>query len=191
MSPEGRRVRPPRQALRAARSARARFGRDVRRVRQRRRRRRRQAAARPPRAARSRSRRPRSPTTSTRRCPTRSTAIEPLWLVYTPLLTYPHVEGEAGAELIPGLAEDLPEISEDGTTYTLTLRDGLKFSDGTDVKASDFEHTIKRVLNLESGGSAVLPDDRGRDRVPREAAIPRATSPGSRPTTRPARSRSR
>ena len=80
--------------------------------------------------------------------------IEPLWLVYTPLLTYPHVEGDAGAELIPGLAEDLPKISADGKTYTLTLRDGLKFSDGTDVKASDFEHTIKRVLNLESGGSA-------------------------------------
>ena len=80
--------------------------------------------------------------------------IEPLWLVYTPLLTYPHVEGEAGAELIPGLAEDLPEISADGKTYTLTLRDGLKFSDGTPVVASDFEHTIKRVLNLESGGSA-------------------------------------
>ena len=80
--------------------------------------------------------------------------IEPLWLVYTPLLTYPHVEGAAGAELIPGLAEDLPKISADGKTYTLTLRDGLKFSDGTDVKASDFEHTIKRVLNLESGGSA-------------------------------------
>ena len=80
--------------------------------------------------------------------------IEPLWLVYTPLLTYPHVEGAAGAELIPGLAEDLPKISADGKTYTLTLRDGLKFSDGTPVKASDFEHTIKRVLNLESGGSA-------------------------------------
>jgi peptide/nickel transport system substrate-binding protein len=80
--------------------------------------------------------------------------IEPLWLVYTPLLTYPHVEGDAGAELIPGLAEDPPKISADGKTYTLTLRDGLKFSDGTDVKASDFEHTIKRVLNLESGGSA-------------------------------------
>ena len=80
--------------------------------------------------------------------------IEPLWLVYTPLLTYPHVEGPEGSELIPGLAEDLPKISADGKTYTLTLRDGLKFSDGTDVKASDFEHTIKRVLNLESGGSA-------------------------------------
>ncbi|HEX2084977.1 MAG TPA: ABC transporter substrate-binding protein [Solirubrobacteraceae bacterium] len=77
-----------------------------------------------------------------------------LWTVYTPLLSYRHAEGAEGAELIPGLAEALPEISEDGLTYTLKLRDGLKFSDGTDVKASDFEHTIKRVLNLESGGSA-------------------------------------
>ena len=80
--------------------------------------------------------------------------IEPLWLVYTPLLTYPHEEGPGGSELIPGLAEDLPEISEDGLEYKLTLRDGLKYSDGTDVVASDFEHTIQRVLNLESGGSA-------------------------------------
>src|SRR5918997_5165466 len=80
--------------------------------------------------------------------------IEPLWLVYTPLLTYAHEEGDAGTELIPGLAEDLPEISEDGLEYKLTLRDGLKYADGTDVVASDFEHTIKRVLFLESGGSA-------------------------------------
>ena len=76
------------------------------------------------------------------------------WVVYTPLLTYRHTEGAEGAELIPGLAESMPEISEDGLTYKLKLRDGLKFSDGTPVKASDFEHTIKRVLNLESGGSA-------------------------------------
>ena len=77
-----------------------------------------------------------------------------LWTVYTPLLSYRHEEGAAGAELIPGLAEALPEISEDGLTYTLTLRSGLKYSDGKAVKASDFEHTIKRVLNMESGGSA-------------------------------------
>jgi peptide/nickel transport system substrate-binding protein len=81
---------------------------------------------------------------------------EPLWLVYTPLLTYRHEEGAAGTELIPGLAEDLPEISNDGRTYTLTLRKGLEYSDGTPVVASDFEHTIQRVLNLESGGAPFL-----------------------------------
>ncbi len=78
---------------------------------------------------------------------------EPMWLVYTPLLTYRHEEGTAGSELIPGLAEDLPEVSADGKTYTFQLRDGLTYSDGTDVVASDVEHTIQRVINLESGGS--------------------------------------
>lgn len=76
-----------------------------------------------------------------------------MWVVYTPLLTYKHEEGTAGSELIPGLARALPEISDDGKTYTLQLRDGLTYSDGTAVKASDFEHAIKRVLNLESGGT--------------------------------------
>jgi peptide/nickel transport system substrate-binding protein len=80
--------------------------------------------------------------------------IEPLWLVYMPLITYVREEGAAGSELIPGLAEDLPEVSEDGLTYKLKLRDGINYSDGTPVKAADFEHAIKRVLNLESGGSA-------------------------------------
>src|SRR5918992_1715316 len=80
--------------------------------------------------------------------------IEPLWLVYTPLITYPRTGTDRDSSLIPGLAEDMPTISEDGMTYELTLRKGLKYSDGSPVKASDFEHAIKRVLNLESGGSA-------------------------------------
>jgi peptide/nickel transport system substrate-binding protein len=79
---------------------------------------------------------------------------EPLWLVYTPPVTYKRAEGLEGTELIPGVAEELPEVSEDGMTVTFTLRKGLKFSDGTPVKASDFEHTIKRVLNLESAASS-------------------------------------
>jgi peptide/nickel transport system substrate-binding protein len=82
------------------------------------------------------------------------TGWESLWLVYTPPLTYRHAEGTKGAELIPGVAEHLPKVSPDGKTYELTLRKGLRFSDGTPAKASDFEHTIQRVLNLESGGSA-------------------------------------
>lgn len=82
-----------------------------------------------------------------------SNSWEPLWLVYTAPLTYRHAEGAEGAELIPGVAEALPEISADGKTYSFKLRKGLKYSDGTPVKASDFEHTVKRVLNLESGGT--------------------------------------
>jgi peptide/nickel transport system substrate-binding protein len=74
------------------------------------------------------------------------------WLIYPGLLTYKHEEGKAGAELQPGAAEKMPEISSDGKTYKFKLRKGLKYSDGTPAKASDFERTIQRSLTLEWGG---------------------------------------
>lgn len=80
-------------------------------------------------------------------------SLEPLWLVYTPLLTYRRAEGTKGAELIAGLASDLPEISADGRVYRLRLRRGLSYSDGSEVRASDFEHAIERVLALRSPGA--------------------------------------
>jgi len=43
-------------------------------------------------------------------------------------------------------------ISADGKTYTLILRKGLKYSDGTAVKASDFPASIKRDYKLDSPG---------------------------------------
>ena len=79
---------------------------------------------------------------------------EPLWLVYTGPVAYKRAEGQEGTDLIPGIAEELPTVSEDGRTYTFTLREGLTYSNGELAKASDWEHTIKRVLNLESGASA-------------------------------------
>jgi peptide/nickel transport system substrate-binding protein len=72
---------------------------------------------------------------------------------YIPLLTYNHAEGSEGSEVIPGLAEELPKISNGGKTYTLFLRPGLKYSDGTAVKASDFPYAIERLFKVNSGGS--------------------------------------
>ena len=78
---------------------------------------------------------------------------EVLWNTYTPLLTYRHQRGEAGTDVVPGLAKDMPEISPDGKTYTLTLRPNMKYSDGTPIKASDFTYAIKRLFKANSGGS--------------------------------------
>ena len=72
---------------------------------------------------------------------------------YIPLLTYAHANGAAGAKVVPALAESLPKISNGGKTYTLTLRKGLKYSDGTPVKASDFASTVERIFKLNSPGS--------------------------------------
>jgi peptide/nickel transport system substrate-binding protein len=77
-----------------------------------------------------------------------------LYASYGQLTTYARKEGQEGSQLIPGLAESLPEISSDGKTYKFKLRDGLKYSDGSAVKANDFEHAIKRVITLESGGAS-------------------------------------
>ncbi|MGE0066926.1 MAG: ABC transporter substrate-binding protein, partial [Solirubrobacterales bacterium] len=76
-----------------------------------------------------------------------------LWNTYLPLLTYAHESGKAGSKVVPGLAEALPEVSNGGKTYTLTLRKGLKYSDGTAVKASDFPYTVERLFRLNSSGT--------------------------------------
>ncbi len=73
--------------------------------------------------------------------------------VYVPLLTYPHVEGEAGTKVVPGLAKSLPEVSDGGRTYTLQLRPGLRYSNGAPVEASDFKATIERLFRLNSPAS--------------------------------------
>ena len=81
-------------------------------------------------------------------------AAEADWISYTPLLTYAHASGQGGTKLIPGLAQDLPQVSKDGKTYTVTLRKGLVYSDGKAVKASDFPATIERAIKLNWGGKS-------------------------------------
>lgn len=76
-----------------------------------------------------------------------------IWSTYIPLLTYAHAGGQAGSEVVPGLAKSLPKVSADGRTYTLFLRKGLTYSDGTPVRASDFEYALERVFELNSSGT--------------------------------------
>jgi peptide/nickel transport system substrate-binding protein len=77
-------------------------------------------------------------------------AVQAFHLVYTGLVTYADKEGAGGTKIIPGLAEEVPEPTNGGKTYVFKLRSGLEYSDGSPVKASDFENTIKRLLKLGS-----------------------------------------
>ena len=54
-----------------------------------------------------------------------------------------------GTTYVPAMAESC-EVSEDGLTYTFTLREGLLWSDGSPLTAHDFEYSWLRVLNPES-----------------------------------------
>jgi len=88
---------------------------------------------------------------------------EIMWNEYIPLLTYKHVNGPDGATIIPGLAEALPTISNGNKTYTLTLKKGRTYSDGTPVKASDFKSTIKRLFLIDSPGVGFFSNIVGAD----------------------------
>jgi peptide/nickel transport system substrate-binding protein len=72
-------------------------------------------------------------------------------LVTRSLTQYAYVDGEM--VLIPDMATDLGRPNEDNTEWTFTLREGLKYEDGTDVKAEDVAYAIKRSFAIEE-----LPD---------------------------------
>jgi oligopeptide transport system substrate-binding protein len=61
-----------------------------------------------------------------------------------------YIEGlvaeDALADAIPGQAESW-DISDDGLVYTFHLRDGIKWTDGEPVKASDFEFAFRRLFD--------------------------------------------
>jgi peptide/nickel transport system substrate-binding protein len=71
-----------------------------------------------------------------------------LHLTCANLLTYPDDAGKDGLKLIPEVA-DLPAVSEDGLTYTFTIRPGFKFSPPSNeaVTAETFRYSIQRALN--------------------------------------------
>ncbi len=60
------------------------------------------------------------------------------------------------SELVPGAAAAMPEVSEDGLTYTFTLKEGLKFSDGTPVTAQTYVDSWNRLDSLEGQVSGLI-----------------------------------
>jgi peptide/nickel transport system substrate-binding protein len=63
------------------------------------------------------------------------------------LLTYFHTSGENGNSLTPDLAEDFPEVSGDGLTYTFHLKDGIMFGPplSREITSADVEFAFRRI----------------------------------------------
>src|SRR6185436_4527113 len=62
------------------------------------------------------------------------------------LVTFNHVGGPNGLQLVPDLAISLPVPTDGGTTYTFRLRPGIRYSDGRFVHPADFRRAIERVF---------------------------------------------
>ncbi len=74
-------------------------------------------------------------------------AVPPL--VYDGLVAYRRVAGVAGGRLVANLAVRLPTPTDEGRTYSFQLRRGLRYSDGTQVRASDFRSSLERLLTIK------------------------------------------
>lgn len=59
------------------------------------------------------------------------------------------------AQLEPWVAESY-SISPDGLTYTFKMRKGVKFHDGTEMKASDVVYSMERILALGKGAASLF-----------------------------------
>ena len=70
-------------------------------------------------------------------------------MVFEALLT---LDPKNSLKPIPAAAKDLPKVSADGLTYTYTLRDGLKYSDGAPLTAKDFAFAFTRLCDPNIAG---------------------------------------
>ncbi|MCF4140441.1 ABC transporter substrate-binding protein [Streptomyces sp. Tue 6430] len=76
------------------------------------------------------------------------------------LVTNKTEPGAAGAEITPDLATATAKITDDGKTYTYTLRDGITWEDGKPITSKDVKYGIERVWaqDVLSGGPTYLKD---------------------------------
>jgi len=75
---------------------------------------------------------------------------------YDGLLAFKKTGGVEGAEIVPDLAEDLRPPTDGGKTYSFTLRSGLRYSNGSPVRAADVRASIERIFRKEVDYPAVL-----------------------------------
>jgi peptide/nickel transport system substrate-binding protein len=63
------------------------------------------------------------------------------------LTMFKSAPGQEGATLVPDLAENLGTPNADATQWTYTLRQGVKFEDGTPVTSKDVKYGVERGLD--------------------------------------------
>ena len=88
-----------------------------------------------------------------------STEIEQIMSVYEGLMTL----DPKTLKPIPGAAVKDPEVSADGLTWKVTLRDGLKYSDGTPLTAANYVYGFKRTCDIDIDYEFVLTVVKGCD----------------------------
>ena len=78
-------------------------------------------------------------------------AITTLGLIVRRLTTW-QITPDAPAKVVPDLATNIGTPSDGGKTWTYTLKDGLKFSDGSPITSTDIKYGVERSFAPELSG---------------------------------------
>ncbi len=62
---------------------------------------------------------------------------------------------DKGGNVVPLLAADMPAISEDGLVYTIPLREGVSFHDGSSMDSADVQASLERWMKVASRGMGI------------------------------------
>ncbi|WP_271255205.1 ABC transporter substrate-binding protein [Pseudanabaena sp. Chao 1811] len=65
---------------------------------------------------------------------------------------------EGSNEIVPQLATDMPKVSDDGLTYTVPVRTGIKFHDRTNFNAYTMKFALERFINSKGTPAYILGD---------------------------------
>ena len=70
------------------------------------------------------------------------------------LVGFKRVAGSEGSKLVPDLATAIPKPTDDGRTWTFTLRPAIKFSNGKPLTAVDVQTTFERLFKIGNSPNA-------------------------------------
>jgi ABC-type transport system substrate-binding protein/DNA-binding SARP family transcriptional activator len=91
-------------------------------------------------------------------------------LAYESLVGYRRVGGTAGARMVGELATEVPEPLDGGRRYVFQLRSGVRYSDGSPLRASDVRASLERMLILAGGIPPPVVGVNGAERCLRNGA---------------------
>ncbi len=70
-------------------------------------------------------------------------------MTYDGLVKFKQAAGTEGFDIVPSIAEEIPQATNDNKTYVFKIRKGIKFSNGKEVTPADVVASFQRIFKVK------------------------------------------